>query len=158
MQISELMTQAVESIEPEATLQEAAQRMRAAAIGALPVSAGGALVGILTERDLVTRALAEGRHPQTTRVRAVMTPDLITCFADQDITEATRLMRERQIRHLVVVTRDQRPVGILSLRDVPVPVRGDARTQACGLAGTAIRWPIEPGRRVTPPAQEGPRC
>src|SRR5919108_293672 len=58
MPISDLMTQEVETIAPEATLQEAARRMRAAAIGALPVSAGGALVGILTERDLVTRALA----------------------------------------------------------------------------------------------------
>jgi CBS domain-containing protein len=99
-------------------------------------------VGILTERDLVARALAEGRDPQTTRVREVMTPELVTCFADQNITEASRLMHERQIRHLVVVDRDHRPVGILSLRDVPLPERVDARTQASMFAGTAIRWPI----------------
>ena len=142
MPISELMTQEVEIIGPETTLQEAAQRMRASTIGALPVSEGNHLVGILTERDLVARAIAEGRDPKTTRVREVMTPDLITCFADQDITEATRLMRERQIRHLVVVNRDQRPVGIISLRDVPRPEQVDSLTEASMLAGTAIRWPI----------------
>jgi CBS domain-containing protein len=142
MPISDLMTQAVESIDPEATLQEAAQRMRAASIGALPVREGTHLVGILTERDLVARAVAEGRDPKTARVREVMTPDLITCYADQDITEASRLMRERQIRHLVVVSRDQRPVGIMSLRDVPRRERVDALTEGSMLVGTAIRWPI----------------
>ena len=71
MQISELMTQEVESIDPEATLQEAAQRMRASHIGALPVGEGTHLVGILTERDLMGRATAEGRDPKTTRVRQV---------------------------------------------------------------------------------------
>ena len=142
MPISDLMTQAVETIAPEATLQEAAQRMRAATIGALPVREGNHLVGILTERDLVARAVAEGLDPKTARVREVMTPDLITCYADQDITEASRLMRERQIRHLVVVDRDHRPVGMMSLRDVPMPERVDALTEGSMLTGTAIRWPI----------------
>jgi CBS domain-containing protein len=142
MQISELMTQEVESIDPEATLQEAAQRMRASHIGALPVGEGTRLVGILTERDLVARAIAEGRDPQTTRVREVMTPDLITCFADQESTVAARLMHERQIRHLVVLSRDHRLVGIISRRDLPTPSAVESLTGAALRSGTALRWPI----------------
>jgi CBS domain-containing protein len=65
-----------------------------------------------------------------------MTPDLITCFADQEITAATRLMHERQIRHLSVLSRDQRLVGIISLRDLPMPSGAEPFT------GCAIRWPI----------------
>lgn len=136
MRISELMTEEMEIIDPEASLQEAAQRMQACNTGALPVCEGTHLVGILTERDIVTRAIAAGRDPKTTRVREVMTSDPITCFADPEITVATRLMHERQIRHLVVLSRDQRLVGILSLRDVPMP--GGAEV----LTGRAIRWPI----------------
>ena len=116
--------------------------MRASHIGALPVGEGTHLVGILTERDLATRAVAEGRDPKTTRVREAMTPDLITCFADQEITVATRLMHERQVRHLVVLSRDQRLVGIISLRDVPMPSSVEALTGAAIRAGAAIRWPI----------------
>jgi CBS domain-containing protein len=142
MQISELMSQEVEIIAPEATLQEAAQRMRASHIGALPVGEGTHLAGMLTERDLVTRAIAEGRNPKTTRVREVMTPDLITYFADEEITVATRLMHERQIRHLVVLSRDHRLVGIIALRDVPTPSSFESLTGAALRAGTALRWPI----------------
>jgi CBS domain-containing protein len=142
MQISELMTQEVEIIDSKATLQEAAQRMRASNIGALPVSEGNDLVGILTERDLMARAIAEGRDPKTTRVREVMTPDLITCFADQEITVATRLMHERQIRHLAVFSRDQRLVGIISLRDLPTPIGVESLAGAAIRSHAAIRWPI----------------
>jgi CBS domain-containing protein len=83
MQISALMTHEVEIIDPEATLYGAAQWMLACHIRALPVGERDALVGILTDRDLVTRAITAGRDPTTTRVREVMTPDLVTCFADQ---------------------------------------------------------------------------
>src|SRR5919201_2211202 len=121
MQLRELMTQEVEIICPDATLQEAAQRMRASNIGAVPVCEGNQIVGILTERDLMVQATAEGRDPKTTRVREVMTPELITCFEDQESTEAMRLMHQRRLRHLAVLSRDQRLVGIISLRDLEMP-------------------------------------
>jgi CBS domain-containing protein len=135
MQLRELMTQEVEIICPDATLQEAAQQMRASNIGAVPVCEGNQIVGILTERDLMAQVTAEARDPKTTRVREVMTPEPIACFEDQESTEAIRLMRERQLRHLAVLSRDQRLVGIVSLRDVAMP-SGEER-----LAGSAIRWP-----------------
>ncbi len=136
MQLKEIMTHKVEVISPDASLQEAAQRMRASNIGALPVCDGNRIVGILTERDLIARGIAEGRDPKTIRVHEVMTPELIVCFEDQESAQALRLMQERQIRHLAVLSRDHRLVGIISLRDVAEP------GQEGGLAGGAIRWPI----------------
>src|SRR5919109_3489759 len=135
MQLRSIMSQEVEVICADATLQEAAQQMRASNIGAVPVCEGNRVVGILTERDLMTRAIAEGCDPKTTRVRQVMTPELITCFEDQESTAAIRLMQERQIRHLAVLSRDQRFVGIISLRDLAAPGREEE------LSGSAIRWP-----------------
>jgi len=135
MQLREIMTHEVEVIHPDATLQTAAQKMNASNISVLPVCNGQQLVGILTERDLIGRATAETRDPQTTRVREVMTTDLFSCFEDQESTEALRLIQQRQIRHLAVLSRDQRLVGIISLRDLTMPGREEA------LAGSAIRWP-----------------
>jgi CBS domain-containing protein len=136
MQLREIMTQEVEVIRLDATLQEAAQQMRASNIGAVPVCEGDRVVGILTERDLMSRATAEGRDPKRTRVREVMTPELITCFEDQESSEAIRVMHERQLRHLAMLSRDRRLVGIVSLRDLVMP------SSEQPLAGTAIRWPI----------------
>ena len=135
MLLREIMTQEVEVICPDATLQEAAQQMRACNTGALPVCDGHRVVGILTERDLMARATAEGREPKSTRVHEVMTPELIACFEDQDSADACRVLQERQIRHLAVLSRDQRFVGIISLRDLAAPGREEE------LSGSAIRWP-----------------
>ena len=109
--------------------------MRTSNIGALPVCDGNQLVGILTERDLMARATAEGYDPKTVKVRGVMTAEVLSCFEDQDSTTAVQLMHERQIRHLAVLGQDQRLVGVISLRDVAAPRSGEE------LAGSAIRWP-----------------
>jgi len=135
MQLREIMTHEVEVIDPDATLEAASQKMTTSNISALPVCDGQQLVGILTERDLIGRATAQTRDPWTTRVREVMTTDLLSCFEDQESTEALRLMQERQIPHLAVLSRDQRLVGIISLRDIVKPQDEEA------LAGSAIRWP-----------------
>jgi CBS domain-containing protein len=135
MQVREIMTHEVEVIHPDVTLETASQKMRASNTSALPVCDGQQLVGILTERDLIGRATAKARNPQTAIVREVMTTDLLSCFEDQESTEALRLMQERQIRHLAVLSRDQRLVGIISLRDVAKPQHEEE------LAGSAIRWP-----------------
>jgi CBS domain-containing protein len=142
MLISALMTHEVEIIDPEATLQETAQRMLACHIRALPVGERDILVGILTDRDLVTRAITAGRDPTTTRVREVMTPDLVTCFADQEITVAIQLMHERQIHQLVVLSRDHHLVCIIALRDVPTPITVESLIGAGTRSGRTIRWPL----------------
>lgn len=135
MQLREIMTHQAEVIHPNATLEAASQKMRASNISALPVCDGQQLIGILTEHDLIRRAATEARAPQTATVSEVMTTDLLSCFEDQDSTEALRLMQERQIRHLAVLSRDQCLVGIISLRDVAKPQQEEE------LACSTIRWP-----------------
>jgi CBS domain-containing protein len=88
MQLKEIMTPGVEVIAPEATLQEAAEKMRHLDIGPLPVCDGDRLVGLLTDRDITVRAVAEGRNPATTQVREVMTPEVIYGYEEQDSQDA----------------------------------------------------------------------
>jgi CBS domain-containing protein len=118
MQLREVMTPHVEVIHPDATLREAAQKMQTLDVGPIPVCDGDRLQGMLTDRDITVRATAAGRDPNTTRVREVMTPDVVYCFEDQDVQEAAQVMEERQIRRLIVLNRDKRLVGIVSLGDL----------------------------------------
>jgi CBS domain-containing protein len=112
------MTRSVEWIGPDASLQEAAARMKSRGVGPLPVYDGSQLVGMLTDRDITVRATAEGEDPKVIRVRDIMTPDVVYCFDDQFVTDAAELMKEYQVRRLVVLDRDEKLVGILSLSDV----------------------------------------
>jgi CBS domain-containing protein len=126
MQIGELMTKNLEMVEAQAPLREAAEKMRAFGIGALPVLEQGLLVGMLTDRDITVRATAYGKDPNTTRVQEVMTHALVTCDADAPLTEAERLMEEKAVRRLVVLDAFKRPVGLISLDDLAT-VPGEAR-------------------------------
>jgi CBS domain-containing protein len=120
MQLKDIMTADPVSIRPEATLQEAARRMRDLDVGPLPVIGDDQrLVGIITDRDITVRAIADGKDPMTT-VREAMTGEVIYGFEDQDVHEAARTMQERQIRRLLVLNRDKRLVGIVSLGDLAV--------------------------------------
>jgi CBS domain-containing protein len=118
MQLKNIMTEEVDVIAPETSICEAAKRMRSLDVGALPVCDGNRLVGMLTDRDLAIRAVAEGRDPNRTTAEDTMSPEIIYCFDDQDTAEAERVMRERQVRRLPVVNRDKRLVGIVSLGDL----------------------------------------
>ena len=89
-------------------------------VGSLPVCENDRLVGMLTDRDIVVRAIADGCDTKTTTAREIMTPDIVYCFEDQDVQEAARLMEQNQIRRLVVLNRDKRLVGIVSLGDLAV--------------------------------------
>ena len=121
MQVSKVMTRDAECVRPDTTLQEAARKMRDLDVGPLPVCGDNdRLVGMITDRDITVRAVAEARDPRTTTVQDVMTPDVVYCFEDQDVQEAARLMRENQVRRLVVLNRDKRLVGIVSLGDLAV--------------------------------------
>src|SRR5262250_1719797 len=120
MQLKEIMTPGVEVVTPEATIQEAAEKMRHLDIGPLPVCDGDRLVGMLTDRDIAVRAVADGRDPVTTLVREVMTPDIVYGFDDQDVQDATRLMEQYQIRRLPVLNRRKQLVGMVSLGDLAV--------------------------------------
>jgi CBS domain-containing protein len=135
MLLRDVMISDVYVIRPDATLQEAAQHMKANHVGSLVVHGGEQAIGILTDRDMTTRAVAEGRDPTTTTVREVMTPEIIWCHEDADVTSAIDLMKDKHIRHLVVGDEHQNLVGIISLYALAL------RTGDETLAGTAIRWP-----------------
>jgi CBS domain-containing protein len=134
------MTPGVEVISPEASIRDAAEKMSHLDIGPLPVCDGDRLVGMLTDRDLAVRAVAEGRDPVTTLVREVMTPDIVYGFDDQDVQDATRLMEQYQIRRLPVLNRSKRLVGIVSLGDLAV------RSGNQPLAREVLEQVSEPGK------------
>jgi CBS domain-containing protein len=140
MQLKNIMTPEVEVISPEATIQEAAQKMSQLDVGPLPVCDGEQLVGMLTDRDIAVRAVAEGCDPTTTTVREAMTPDLVYCFEDQAIQEAARLMEQYQIRRLPILNRSKRLVGIVSLGDLAVS------TSDQPLAGEVLEQVSEPSK------------
>jgi CBS domain-containing protein len=144
MQIKEVMTRGVEVIRPEDTLQEAARKMKSIDVGPLPVCDGERLVGMITDRDIIVRATAEGRDPKTTPVKEAMTPGIVYVFEDQDLEEAARLMKERQLRRLVVLDRNKKLVGILSLGDIAADTKDE---ELSGEVLEKISEPSEPARR-----------
>jgi CBS domain-containing protein len=118
MQLREIMTRDVEVIRPEASVSEAAQKMRSLDLEALPVCEGQRLVGMVTDRAITIRATAYGHDPNTTPVRNYMSSDLICCFEDQEIKEAEQLMRQRRVRRLPVLTREKQVAGMVALDDL----------------------------------------
>jgi CBS domain-containing protein len=118
MKIKDIMTSNVECVWPDDTLQEAALKMKEMEIGPLPVCDRLHIVGMLTDRDIAVRGVAEGRDPRSTKVSDVMTREVIRCFEDEEVEEAERLMQSRQVRRILVVNRDEGLVGILSLGDL----------------------------------------
>src|SRR5262245_8906083 len=141
MRVSEVMTGNVECVRPDTSVQEAARKMKELDVGPLPVCGDDdRLAGILTDRDIAVRAVAEGRDARTTKVRDAMTPEVIYCFEDQDVKEASRLMKEHQVRRLIVLDRNKRLVGIISLGDLAVET-GDQR-----MAGATVQAVSEPAQ------------
>ena len=118
MKLREIMTSNVEVIHPEDTLQTAAEKMRNRDIGFLPVCDGDRLIGVLSDRDLIIRALAEGLDSKTIIGRDLVTSPAIYCFDDQSVDEAARIMHDNQIRRLVILSHDKRMVGVISLGDL----------------------------------------
>lgn len=108
----------VASVSPTATVLEAIMRMNELKIGALVVKEGERVVGVFTERDVLRRVIAAEREPRNTRVGEVMTRDIVCCTPDTDIDEASRIMRDRRIRHLPVCADDGGLVGMISIGDL----------------------------------------
>lgn len=121
MKIKEIMTEDVEVIHPTDTLKTAAQKMRDRNIGFLPVVEGDELLGVLTDRDLVVRAMAEGQKLNMTIGRDFATSPGVYIFEDEEVGQAADLMRQHRIRRLVVLGRDDGNItGIVSLGDLAI--------------------------------------
>jgi CBS domain-containing protein len=117
MKISECMTHDVKLVSPDTTIRDAARSMLEADAGSLPVGDGDRLIGMITDRDIAVRAVAQGRGPDTP-VREVMTEELLYVFEDQSIDEVADNMSDVQVRRFPVVNRQKRLVGIVSLGDI----------------------------------------
>lgn len=118
MDIKDVMHKGVEWVSPDTPVSEIAGLMKAEDIGAVPVREDGRLVGIVTDRDLVLRALPGDADPKALKARDVMTKDIVYCRSDQSIEDAVHLMEDRQIRRLPVISDEHRVVGMLSLADI----------------------------------------
>jgi CBS domain-containing protein len=117
MKIRDVMTTDPKLANATDTLRQAAQRMRDHDCGVLPVAEGDRLVGMITDRDIAIRCVAEGKGPDC-QVREAMTPEVSYCFDDEDIEHVCKNMSQIQVRRLPVMNRDKRLVGIVSLSDL----------------------------------------
>jgi len=117
-QIKELMTVRPRTVKAGDTIVEAAKLMRGEDTGIAPIVDGDRLVGVVTDRDIAVRVVAEGRDPQSTKVEEIASQNLVTVDPQQDLDEALRLMAQHQVRRLPVVEEDGRLVGIVAQADV----------------------------------------
>ena len=125
MLLRDMMTTHIEDIPADATLVQAAEKMKLLDIGAIPVRENDRLVGMITDRDIAVRAVAEGRDPRQVPVRDAMSRDIVFCYEDQSVESAAKLMEEKQIRRLPVFDRSGRAIGMVSLGDLAVRSHDD---------------------------------
>jgi CBS domain-containing protein len=131
------MSTDVQLVRPDQTIREAAQMMIEIDAGSLPVAQDDRLVGMITDRDIAVRAVALGKSADT-RVRDVMSGEVLYCFDDEELTHVSRNMSDMKVRRLPVVNRDKRLVGLVSLGDV-------ARHEQPTTVGRMVAKVSEPG-------------
>ncbi|MFN3725132.1 MAG: CBS domain-containing protein [Allosphingosinicella sp.] len=138
MKIADVMTAEVDVVKPDQTIQQAASFMLRADAGSIPVCDGERLVGMVTDRDIAVRAVAEGMGPDTP-VRETMSDEVLYCFEDEDVETVAAKMSESQVRRMPVVSReDKRLVGIVSLGDI-------SRSNEHDIAALALDGITDPG-------------
>jgi CBS domain-containing protein len=137
MKVSEVMTRDVQTVRPDQTAREAASFMLRADAGAIPVAEGERLLGMITDRDIAVRGVAEGYGPDTP-VRELMSNDMVCVRMDDDIEDAASKMSEAQVRRLPVIDEDERLCGIVSLGDL-------ARESDSECAHEALEGVSQPG-------------
>jgi CBS domain-containing protein len=108
----------VQCIAPDTKIVEAAKKMKKLDVGFLPVCDDGRLAGVLTDRDIVTRVLAEGRAIRTTTAHGIMTNEVFWCYEDQDVEEVAGRMQDKEVRRVLILNRDKRLVGVVSIGDL----------------------------------------
>lgn len=135
MLVREIMTPKIETIPPTTSLREAAQKMRDLKIGTLPVAVDEKLIGIVTDRDICCRAVAEGMDLDLTEVREIMTRDVGTCFGTDTVTAAARLMEQHHSRRLAVLNADKTVAGFLTVDDL-----AHYSPQLAGQLLDLVRW------------------
>jgi CBS domain-containing protein len=118
MKVREMMHKGVEWVSPDTTVAALAKRMQQFDIGAIPIGENDRLIGMVTDRDIAIRGVADGKDPSKLTARDVMTNGIIYCQDDEDVDDAARIMESKQVRRLPVIDADKRMVGMISLGDV----------------------------------------
>lgn len=118
MQVQDIMTKKLEFIPADCNIIEAAQMMKQLDVGALPVGDEDKVLGILTDRDIAIEAVASGKNLQRCSVQDVMSSQVQTISLDADVKEASEKMSQEQVRRLIVLDKQKKPVGIVSLGDL----------------------------------------
>jgi len=118
MQISQIMNRSVRVISPDTNVRQAAQEMKSLDIGALPVCDGEKLLGMITDRDIAIRSVADDKDPRSTKVSDIMSPEVIWCFDDASTEEVAAKMADRQVRRIPIVNRQKKLVGVVALADL----------------------------------------
>ncbi|MES2206374.1 MAG: CBS domain-containing protein [Pseudomonadota bacterium] len=116
--VSDIMSRDIQVVSPAESVRTVAQKMKELDVGAIPVCEGKKLIGMITDRDIVIRVVADGKSTESTCARDVMSQDLQWCFEDQDLEEVEGKMSESQIRRLPVMNQQKELVGIISLGDL----------------------------------------
>ena len=130
MQIQDVMTADVSYVTPDTPILEIARKMRDADIGSTPVIEEERLIGMVTDRDIVVRAIADGGDIRLMTARDAMSPGIFYCFADDTVETVLDNMGDRQIRRLPVVNREKRLVGVVSLGDLSLTGKNKAAGEA----------------------------
>ena len=136
MKVSEVMTEDVTWVGPDTKIPDIAKRMRAEDIGSVPIAENDRLIGMVTDRDIVVRAVADGGNVEMISARQVMSPHVLYCYEDESIEHVLKNMGDKQVRRLPVMNREKRLVGLVSL--------GDLSRAAEKRAGNALREISEP--------------
>ena len=144
-QVAEVMTRGVRSLAQSDNMQLAAQAMDELNVGAIPICEDDRVIGVVTDRDITVRGVAQGCAPESTPVSDVMSVHVQTCYEDDSLEEVTRKMQAMQVRRIPVLDRNQRLVGMLSLGDIAAKADSDQ----AGAALADISWPAEPDRSGT---------
>ncbi|MDE2236568.1 MAG: CBS domain-containing protein [Elusimicrobia bacterium] len=118
MQVKEIMQKGIDSIAPDCSVSRAARLMKRRNIGMLPICEKGVLLGVLTDRDIVTRIVATGADANRRTVASAMTGKPVCAYQEAELGAATRRMEEKRIRRIPVVDRHERLVGMLSIDDL----------------------------------------
>ena len=135
--VRDAMSRDVRIAMPDESIRNAALLMEELDAGVLPVGENDKLIGVITDRDIALRAVAQGKDP-TTHVREVMSQEVLYCFDDQDLPAVAKNMAEQQVRRLPVVNREKRLVGIISVTDI-------AHHENARAAGEAVSRISQPG-------------
>lgn len=130
--VADVMTQRPRAVTPQTPLNEVAAVMESEDVGAVPIVEGDRLVGIVTDRDIVVRAIANGKDPRGMPAAEISSRELLTVSPDDDLADALTLMVQHQVRRLAVIAEDDRLVGVISQADIAIQAKDKDTGQVVG--------------------------